>query len=332
VTLATAVVVPGPAEPLRIEKRSLGAPAGAQVVIGIEACAVCRTDLHVLDGELPQARYPIVPGHQAIGRVLSAGPEARFQPGDWVGVNWLAWTCGACEFCSSQRENLCPRALFHGCHVDGGFATHMLADSRYCLALPAAHRAAGAAPLLCAGIIGYRSLRMAGRGLRLGIYGFGSAGHLIAQFARHEGRDVYAFTRPGDTRAQDFARASGASWAGDSTAAPPVALDSAIIFAPDGALVPRALKAVKPGGRVVCGGIHMSDIPSFPYADLWEERQILSVANLTRDDGREFFESAGLNKLQARITRYRLADAGTALEDLRHGRFEGTAVLMCGGA
>lgn len=324
-----AMVIRAPGESLRQEQRPLPAPTGTQVLIRIHACGVCRTDLHILDGELPEARYPVVPGHQAVGTVLAAGPAAVLQPGARVGAAWLAWTCGTCEFCASGRENLCERAQFHGCHRDGGFATHMLADSHYCIGLSPALPAEQLTPLLCAGLIGYRTLRRAGAAQSIGIYGFGSAAHLLTQVASFEGRRVFAFTRPGDRAAQAFARELGAAWAGGSDQPAPELLDAALIFAPVGELVPKALRDVKKGGTVVCGGIHMSDIPGFPYRDLWGERQIRSVANLTRQDGTDFMALAAKVGLQPRVTTYPLAQANRALDDLRRGAVNGTAVLLC---
>jgi alcohol dehydrogenase, propanol-preferring len=316
-------------EPLVLRERPRPEPAAGQVRIAIEACAVCRTDLHVVDGELPDPVLPIVPGHQIAGVVDAVGAGVtELRVGDRVGVPWLGWTCGTCAYCASGRENLCPSASFTGFRRDGGFADACVADARFALPLPQAYSALDAAPLLCGAAIGYRALRLAGDGTRLGLYGFGSAGHMIAQVARHLGREVYAFTRPGDERAQAFARTLGAAWAGDSTARPPVELDAAIIFAPAGELVPLALAAVSPGGTVVCGGIHMSDIPSFPYRLLWEERSLRSVANLTRRDGSELLALAPAVGLQPHVVSYRLEDANQALADLRAGTFEGTAVLV----
>ncbi|HVZ73385.1 MAG TPA: zinc-dependent alcohol dehydrogenase family protein [Polyangia bacterium] len=307
-------------------------PGERQVLIRVGACGVCRTDLHIVDGELPSAKVPLVPGHEIVGTIIRLGSGAsRFAVGDRVGVPWLAWTCGACAFCASGNENLCDRAKFTGHDLDGGFAELTVADERYCLPIPPHYDDELAAPLLCAGLIGFRALRLAGTARRLGLYGFGAAAHIIAQIATHERREVYAFTRPGDTRGQAFARELGACWAGDSTAAPPVALDAALIFAPVGALVPTALRAVTKGGVVVCAGIHMSDIPAFPYSDLWGERVIRSVANLTRADGDAFMELAAKVRLDTTTSRYPLADANRALNDLRDGRFEGAAVLVNGG-
>jgi propanol-preferring alcohol dehydrogenase len=294
----------------------------------VRACAVCRTDLHLVDGELRSAALPIVPGHQIVGIVERAGAGVDSpRAGDRVGVPWLAWSCGSCVHCVAGRENLCVRARFTGCNVDGGFADYAVADARYCFAIPERYGDLEAAPLLCGGLIGYRALRMAGDAPRLGIYGFGSAAHMIAQAARAQGREIYAFTRGGDVKSQEFARALGAAWAGSAEEPPPVPLDAAIIFAPVGALVPAALRAVRAGGSVVCAGIHMSDIPSFPYSLLWEERSLRSVANLTRDDALEFFELLRTVDVVTTVHEYPLELAGDALDDLREGRFEGSAVL-----
>jgi propanol-preferring alcohol dehydrogenase len=317
-------------QPLVAQSRPVPDPGPGQVLIRIEACGVCRTDLHVQDAELANQHYPIVPGHQVVGRVVATAAPARLSVGSRVGAAWLGRSCGTCEFCESGRENLCPNAEFHGYTLDGGYAEYMLADADYCLPIDESLDAAHTTPLLCAGLIGYRSLRMAGDARRIGLYGFGSAAHVIAQVARHQGREVYAFTRPGDAPAQAFARELGASWAGSSAATPPERLDAALIFAPVGALVPKALRDLKPGGRVICGGIHMSDIPSFPYADLWEEREIRSVANLTRDDGHRFMALAAETPIDTHITTYPLERANDALDDLRHGRLQGTAVLTMG--
>jgi len=304
-------------------------PGPGELRIEVAACGVCRTDLHLLDGELPQARYPRVPGHQIVGRVDALGEGAEgFSPGDRVGVAWLASACGRCRFCREGRENLCVEARFTGCHRDGGFAEYAVADARFCLALPdAAGDAAELAPWLCAGAIGYRCLRAAGDPERLGLYGFGAAAHLLAQLARSEGRRVFAFTRPGDLEAQRFARELGAEWAGGSDERPDEALDAAILFAPVGALVPAALAAVGPGGTVVCGGIHMSDVPGFPYRLLWEERTLRSVANLTRRDAREVLALAAKLPARARVERFPLAAGAEALERLRRGALSGAAVL-----
>jgi propanol-preferring alcohol dehydrogenase len=303
-------------------------PAEGEILVAISACGVCRTDLHVVDGELPHPKLPIVPGHEIVGRVEAVGSRVEgFTIGRRVGVPWLGATCGVCPYCRADRENLCDAPLFTGYTRDGGYATHTVADARYCFALPDGFDDAAAAPLLCAGLIGWRSYRMAGDGAALGIYGFGAAAHILAQVAVWQGRRVYAFTRPGDGAAQAFARTLGAAWAGGSDETPPEPLDAAIIFAPVGALVPAALRAVKKGGRVVCGGIHMSDIPSFPYAILWEERQVVSVANLTRADAREFLALAPKSGLKTEVVRYPLARANDALDHLRGGRLQGAAVL-----
>jgi propanol-preferring alcohol dehydrogenase len=299
------------------------------VLVRVAACAVCRTDLHLVDNELPNARTPIVPGHEIIGRVAAIGPGVeRPAIGERVGIPWLGWTCGTCAYCTSGRENLCPQARFTGCQIDGGFAEYTVADARFCFAIPPGFSDVHAAPLMCAGLIGFRSLRMAGEARRLGLYGFGAAAHIAAQVARWEGRKVYAFTRPGDIAAQDFARRLGAVWAGGSDEMPPEPLDAALIFAPVGALVPAALSAVAPGGTVVCGGIHMSDIPAFPYALLWMERQVRSVANLTRRDGEEFLAIAARIPVLTTTTTFRLSQANEALRALRDGTLTGAAVLV----
>lgn len=304
-------------------------PTGpGEVLVQVRACGVCRTDLHIVDGELPQCRYPVTPGHEIVGAVVHAG--RRFAAGARVGIPWLGWTCGKCEFCRSGRENLCDQARFTGCHVDGGYAEYVVADERFCLPIPERYGDAEAAPLLCAGLIGYRCYSFAGDARTLGIYGFGAAAHILAQVARAEGRRVFAFTRAGDSAGQRFAIECGAHWAGSSTDAPPQPLDAAIIFAPAGELVPQALKALKKGGRVICGGIHMSDIPSFPYAWLWGERQIVSVANLTRTDGERFMQVAAQVPLKTSVRAYPLEGANQALRDLREGRLSGAAVLVPG--
>jgi len=304
-------------------------PGPQQVLIEVRACAVCRTDLHVVDGELTDPKLPLVPGHEIIGTVVEKGEGAgRFAIGDRVGVPWLGWTCGVCEFCRSGRENLCDRARFTGYQIDGGYAELTVADERYCFAIDRRYGDVEAAPLMCAGLIGYRTLRMAGDAQCLGIYGFGAAAHIVAQVARHQGRRVFAFTRPGDTGAQDFARSLGAEWAGDSTSSPPEPLDAALIFAPVGSLVPAALAATKKGGTVVCGGIHMSDIPSFPYQILWEERVLRSVANLTRHDAEEFLALAPEAGIRTETVTYPLDRANAALGDLRSGALQGAAVLV----
>jgi alcohol dehydrogenase, propanol-preferring len=325
----TAMVLDRPRSPLVLQERPVPTPGRGEVLIEVSACGVCRTDLHVVDGDLTDPKLPIIPGHEIVGRVIAKGDDvAALAIGSRVGVPWLGATDGTCPYCVSGRENLCDRPVFTGYTRDGGFATHTLADARYCFALPETTDAAALAPLLCAGLIGWRSYRMAGPGTSLGLYGFGAAAHILAQVAVWQGRRVYAFTRPDDQAAQDFARRLGAVWAGGSDERPPEALDAAIIFAPVGALVPAALRAVKKGGRVVCGGIYMSDIPQFPYNILWEERQILSVANLTRQDAHEFLDIAPRARVTTQVSRYPLAQANEALAALRDGRLEGAAVLI----
>jgi len=324
-----AMVLERPGTPLIEREQPVPAPGAGEILVEVAACGVCRTDLHVIDGELVDPKLPIVPGHEIVGRVAAIGAGVgSLAPGDRVGVPWLGHTCGVCSYCRSDRENLCDAPLFTGYTRDGGYATHAIADARFCFRLPGTTDDAETAPLLCAGLIGWRSYRMAGEGRSLGLYGFGAAAHILAQVAAWQGRRVYAFTRAGDTAAQSLARSLGALWAGGSEEEPPEPLDAAIIFAPVGALVPLALKAVKKGGRVVCGGIHMSDIPSFPYRDLWEERQIVSVANLTREDAREFLALAPQAGIRTTVTRYPLAQADAALADLRQGRIQGAAVLI----
>ena len=324
--------------PLVPRERAAPAPSAGEILIEIAACGVCRTDLHVVDGELPNPKLPLVPGHEIVGRVAAIGAGvAGLALSERVGVPWLGATCGVCAYCRSGRENLCDRALFTGYTRDGGYATHALADARYCFPLPERRDDAEVAPFLCAGLIGWRSYRMAGGGeggtrgagrQALGLYGFGAAAHILAQVAAWQGRRVYAFTRAGDEAAQAFAKSLGAVWAGGSDELPPEPLDAAIIFAPVGALVPLALKAVKKGGRVVCGGIHMSDIPSFPYRLLWEERHLVSVANLTRADAHEFLALVPQAGVKSEVTRYPLEAANDALADLRAGRLQGAAVLI----
>ena len=317
-----------PGAPLVLNEVSLPPPRGHELLIDVQACGVCRTDLHLLDGELPAIPYPVTPGHEVVGTVAALGPEAgEFRIGDRVGVPWLAFTCGECIYCCSGRENLCERARFTGYTRDGGYAEQLLADARYCLPLPSEGAAVKLAPLLCAGLIGYRAYRATGAAGNLGLYGFGAAAHLLAQVARAERRRVFAFTRPGDTSGQSFARELGAVWAGRSDERPPEWLDAAIVFAPVGALVPAALGCVRPGGRVVCAGIHMSDVPAFPYRLLWGERSVSSVANLTRADGQEFLALAERLHLKATAQRFALKDANLALERLRSGALEGAAVL-----
>ncbi|HZM46218.1 MAG TPA: zinc-dependent alcohol dehydrogenase family protein [Burkholderiales bacterium] len=323
----------GPGEPLRLVVRNRGTPGPGQVLIRVSACGVCRTDLHIVDGELPALDRPVVPGHEIVGTVAESGPGAeQFQPGERVGVPWLGWTCGACHYCASGRENLCGAARFTGYQIDGGYADYAIADARYCFALPHGCTDAEAAPLLCAGLIGYRALVMAADARRLGIYGFGAAAHIVAQVARFQGRSVYAFTRQDDREGQTFALSLGACWAGASSELPPEPLDAAILFAPVGALVPAALRAVAKGGTVVCAGIHMSDIPSFPYELLWGERRIVSVANLTRKDGTAFLALAPKVPVKTTIETFALEEANTALARLREGKINGAAVLMMNGA
>ena len=327
-----AMVLRGARQALQVERRPLPQPGAGQVRLRVRACAVCRTDLHLQDGDLPMARWPVVPGHEVVGTVDALGAATTgLRLGQRVGVPWLGGACGQCRYCLAGQENLCDAPQFTGCTRDGGFATHIVADASFCV--PLDHLAlddASAAPLLCAGLIGWRSLRLAGDDARvLGLYGFGAAAHLIAQVALAQGRRVHAFTRPGDTAAQQHARALGCTWAGDADQPAPEPLDAAILFAPAGELVPLALRAVRKGGRVVCGGIHMSDIPSFPYALLWQERQLRSVANLTRADAQEFFAALQtLPPLRVRTTPYPLQAAQQAMDDLRAGRFQGAAVLL----
>jgi propanol-preferring alcohol dehydrogenase len=323
------MVLDGPRQPLRLRDLPLPEPGPGQVRIRVRACGVCRTDLHILDGDLPDPGRPVVPGHEAVGPVEAVGAGVQgLAPGDRVGVPWLGFTCGQCEHCRAGRENLCDRARFTGYTLDGGYAEALVADARYCFPIPPGPGDAEAAPLLCAGLIGHRAWRMARGARRLGLYGFGAAAHIVAQVARHAGQEVLAFTRPGDAEGQAFARALGASWAGDSTQAPPAPLDAAIVFAPVGALVPLALQAVRKGGAVVCAGIHMSDIPSFPYRILWGERSLCSVANLTRRDGEELLALAPRVPVRTRVETFPLEQAGEALERLRAGRVTGAAVLV----
>lgn len=304
-------------------------PGEREVLIRVHACGVCRTDLHIVDGDLPSPRRPVIPGHEIVGRVVAKGRAVRrFSLGERVGVPWLGWACGACGYCRTGRENLCDAARFTGYTLDGGFAEMTVADERYCFRLPASYCDVAAAPLLCAGLIGYRALRMVGKARRLGIYGFGAAAHIIAQVARYQGREVYAFTKPGDLRAQGFARDLGAVWAGGSDEAAPERLDAALIFAPAGPLVPIALRAVAKGGTVVCAGIHMSDIPAFPYEILWEERVVRSVANLTRRDGEAFLDLAPQVPVRTRPVPYALDQAADSLDALRAGCLSGAAVLI----
>ncbi|MFO7655085.1 MAG: zinc-dependent alcohol dehydrogenase family protein [Candidatus Krumholzibacteriia bacterium] len=352
-----AMVLDRVGSPLQLRELPEPAPGPGEVLLAVHACGVCRTDLHVVDGDLPDPRLPLVPGHQVVGTVLAMGPDADrlagaagadaahrgadaahtaaesslpagLAVGDRVGVPWLGGSCGRCRFCREGRENLCAAAVYTGYQRDGGFGERCVADARYCFPLPGGYPDSQVAPLLCAGLIGYRSYRMAGPARRLGFYGFGAAAHIIIQLARHEGREVHAFSRPGDLEGQAFARDMGAVWAGGSDEKPPQPLDAAIIFAPVGALVPAALAAVERGGTVVCAGIHMSDIPAFPYSLLWEERRLVSVANLTRRDGEEFLALAPGVPVRTRVHPYPLERANDALDDLRHGRFEGAAVIV----
>ncbi|KVQ70964.1 alcohol dehydrogenase [Burkholderia ubonensis] len=323
-----AMIFDGGTPQLREASVPAPSPAAGQLLIDVHACGVCRTDLHVVDGDLPDPRLPLIPGHEIVGTVAALGDGVTgFTIGDRVGVPWLGHTCGHCAYCAAGRENLCDAPGFTGYTIDGGYAERTVADSRYCVHLPERYSDLQAAPLLCAGLIGHRTLRMAGDARRIGIYGFGAAAHLVAQVARLEGRKVFAFTRPGDAAALQLARRLGAAWAGGSDEPPPETLDAALIFAPVGALVPAALRAVDKGGIVVCGGIHMSDIPAFPYALLWGERRIASVANLTRADAVAFMKVAEAMPLQIEAVRYPLTDANRALDDLRAGRVSGAAVL-----
>ena len=317
--------------PLELEDRADPEPSTGQVLLAVHACAVCRTDLHVLDGDLPDIPLPIIPGHEIVGEVLATGGDCRWQVGDRLGVPWLGHTCGTCGYCTTARENLCDEARFTGYQIDGGFAEKVVADERFCFPIDPAYDDLQAAPLLCAGLIGYRSLVMAGEAQHLGIYGFGAAAHIIAQVALWQGRSIYAFTRPGDDDAQSFAHRLGATWVGGSDQLPDRELDAAIIFAPVGALVPQALSAVRKGGVVVCGGIHMSEIPAFPYSILWGERVVRSVANLTRRDAEEFLALAPRVPVETHTVPYRLEQANQALEDLRDGRLSGAAVLVMEG-
>jgi propanol-preferring alcohol dehydrogenase len=318
-------------EPLRLLERPLPVPQEGQLLLKVQACGVCRTDLHLLDGEVPIDSPPRILGHQIVGIVQEGtrdGGSVRHWRGQRVGVPWLGWTDGVCEYCRSGRENLCPSARFTGCDIDGGYAEYAVADERYCFPLPGEDDDEQVAPLLCAGLIGYRALRMCGQAQRLGLYGFGASAHILAQLARWQGREVYAFTSPGDEATQAFALELGCVWAGGSDEMPPQRLNAAIIFAPVGALVPLALRALARGGVVVCAGIHMSEIPSFPYSDLWEERELRSVANLTRLDGQEMLELAPRAGVRTHVSTYPLERANEALEDLRHGRFRGAAVIL----
>jgi len=327
-----AMLLDRPGTPLRLAELPVPQPGSGEILIEVEACGVCRTDLHLIDGELPHPVLPMIPGHEIVGRVAATGNDVTgFARGQRVGVPWLGWTCGACRFCASGRENLCDAARFTGYQIPGGYAEYTVADARYCFPLPdadhAADDAAPLAPLLCAGLIGYRALRMAGEAGRVGIYGFGAAAHIVAQVLKFQGREFHAFTRPGDVASQEFARSLGAAWAGSADQNPPALLDAALIFAPAGALVPAALRHLEKGGGVVCAGIHMSDIPAFPYDILWGERSIRSVANLTRRDGLEFLELAPRVPVRSEVVRFPLAQANEALAQLRRGEFQGAAVL-----
>lgn len=324
-----AMLFENPGRALNLADLPIPNPGADQVLIRVHACAVCRTDLHVVDGELTQPKLPLIPGHEIVGTVTALGPQvSRFKIGDRVGVPWLGWTCGQCPYCRIGQENLCDRAKFTGYTLDGGYAEYTVADERFCFPIPDRYSDAEATPLLCAGLIGYRSLVKAGSGKRLGIYGFGAAAHIVAQVAKHQQREIYAFNRPGNDRANNFALSLGAVWAGGSDELPPEKLDAAIIFAPAGELVPQALKAVAKGGVVVCGGIHMSDIPGFPYEILWQERVVRSVANLTRDDAREFLALAPKVPVKTTVMPMPLASANEALKRLREGELTGAAVLI----
>jgi alcohol dehydrogenase, propanol-preferring len=323
------MVLIAPHEPLQLHDVPKPQPGENQVLVRVSTCAVCRTDLHIVDGELPRPKLPLIPGHEIVGHAVELGSGVyNFREGARVGVPWLGWTCGECKFCRSGRENLCPRARFTGYNMDGGYAEFAVADARFCFPLSDSFDDVHAAPLLCAGLIGFRALRKCGDPKRLGLYGFGAAAHIIAQVARAQDREVFAFTRPGDTETQEFARQLGANWSGGSDEMPPEKLDSAIIFAPVGALVPAALRALDKGGAVVCAGIHMSDIPSFPYRELWEERTITSVANLTRRDAEDFLSIAGQIPLRTHIETFPLPRANEALARLRAGQLTGAAVLV----
>lgn len=324
-----AMVLAACGRPLVLHQVEMPSPSAGQVLVKVQACAVCRTDLHVVDGELPHPKLPLIPGHEIVGVIAELGEDVEdLQVGQRIGIPWLGWTCGICDDCHNGRENLCESARFTGYTLDGGYAEYTVADARYCFPLPGDGDAVMMAPLLCAGLIGYRSLMKTGAARRIGLYGFGAAAHIVIQVARHQGREVHAFTRRGDDTAQDFARRLGAVWAGASDETPPEPLDAAIIFAPVGALVPLALRSLRRGGTVVCGGIHMSDIPSFPYADLWHERSICSVANLTRRDGDEFLKLAPQIPVQVETERFPLEAANEALARLREGRLTGAVVLV----
>lgn len=330
-TTMRAMLLDRPSSPLRWAELPLPQAKSGSLLIEVEACGVCRTDLHLVDGELPNPTLPIIPGHEIVGRVAAVGDGVHgYGIGQRVGVPWLGWTCGNCHYCAGGRENLCDQARFTGYQIHGGFAEYTVADARYCFLLPDADDAAVLAPLLCAGLIGYRALKMAGDARRLGIYGFGAAAHIVAQVLKHQDREFHAFTRPGDSASQEFARSLGAAWSGDVGQEPPAMLDGALIFAPAGELVPLALRHVAKGGRVVCAGIHMSDITAFPYALLWGERQLCSVANLTRRDGEEFLALAPHIPIRTEVRRFPLVEANEALMQLRRGDFQGAAVLEPG--
>ena len=323
-----AMLLKHPGEKLQYVDMPIPSPGAKEVLIQIHACGICRTDLHVIDGELKQPKLPIIPGHQIVGTIVSLGADVHgLRVGERIGVPWFGKCCEHCEYCLTDRENLCDQSQFTGYQIDGGFAEYCVADARFCFPLPANYTNTQAAPLLCAGMIGYRALMKAGDARIIGIYGFGAAAHILTQVAQFQNREIFAFTRPGDDHAIQFAKRLGAKWAGDSSQSPPCELDAAIIFAPDGKLVPIALRAIRKGGIVVCGGIHMSDIPSFPYDILWGERMVCSVANLTRQDGREFLALAARIPIQLEVHTYPLIRANEALDDLRNGRFTGAAVL-----
>jgi propanol-preferring alcohol dehydrogenase len=324
-----AMVLNAPGQPVKMRSLPRPRPGMGELLVKIAACAVCRTDLHVVDGELPESKRPVIPGHEIVGRVAILGRNVRdFAVGERVGIPWLGWTCGECRYCRSGYENLCPAARFTGYQIDGGYADYAVADARYCFRIPDAYSDVEAAPLLCAGLIGYRALKMAGDTERVGIYGFGAAAHIVAQILIHQGRTLFAFTRPSDMAARDFALEMGAAWTGNSDMSPPDELDAAIIFAPVGAMVPTALKAIRPGGVVVCGGIHMSDIPAFPYDILWREKRLVSVANLTRRDADEFLALAPQVPIRVKTKSFPLSSANTALAQLREGKLTGAAVLV----
>lgn len=324
-----AMILEKPGQALKAVEMDIPHPEAGKILLKVRACGVCRTDLHVVDGDLPDPKLSIIPGHEIVGEVVATSDGVvQFKPGQRVGVPWLGQTCGQCRYCLSGRENLCDHPGFTGYTLDGGYAEYTVADARYCFPLPENYDDQHAAPLLCAGLIGYRAYTLAEESAKIGLYGFGAAAHIIAQVAIHQGRQIYAFVRPGDEDAKRFALDLGAAWAGDSTQAPPESLDAAILFAPVGALVPAALQVLRKGGRVICAGIHMSDIPAFPYAILWEERSICSVANLTRKDGEDFLRIAGEMQIHTEVHSYPLIEANRALDDLREGRFQGAAVLI----